>query len=170
MQFDHILIDAKNMLYRAIFTAVGDKKFKKSGHHTINIILHYLTFYLNQFQPHHIHVFWDTNRESTWRKKLVPSYKEGRQNTRTDVDIVSELINLTEVCGVLFKNMCIRQYYRGGMEADDLIYAFCRMNQKDKIVIISSDSDLKQITPQRRMNTTVRNRGGSSPGRRSSKR
>lgn len=146
MQFDHVLIDAKNMLYRAIFTAVGDKKFNKSGYHTINIILHYLTYYLNQFKAKNIHVFWDTNRESTWRKEVLPTYKDGRKNTRDDIDVDGELINLTEVCGVLFKNMCVRQYYRGKMEADDLIYAFCRMNPKDKTIIISSDSDLKQIS------------------------
>lgn len=144
--YDHILIDAKNMLYRAVFTALKDDRFKKQGHHTVNIILHYITYYLNQFKPSQVHVFWDTNRESTWRRKMVSTYKEGRQNTRDDIDIDSELANLTEVCHTLFNNMCIRQYYRLEMEADDLIYAFCRMNPKDLTVIISSDSDLKQIS------------------------
>lgn len=144
--YDHVIIDAKNMLYRAIFTALGDKKFKGSGHHSINIVLHFLMYYLNQFKPSQIHVFWDTNRESTWRRKMTPSYKQGRDNTRDDIDIDAELINLTQVCHLLFNNMCVRNYYRPEMEADDLIYAFCRMNPKDKIVIVSSDSDLKQIS------------------------
>jgi DNA polymerase-1 len=146
VECDHLLIDAKNMLYRAIFTAVGDKKFKDSGHHSINIVLHFMKYYLDKFSPKNIHVFWDTRRSNTWRKEVMPSYKEGRSNTRDDIDVDSELVKLTESLTALLKNMCVRQYYRDKMEADDLIYAFCRMNPFDKIVIVSSDSDLKQIS------------------------
>ena len=45
----------------------------------------------------------------------------------------------------LFKNINLKQYYRAEQEADDLIYAFCKLNSDDDIVIISSDKDLLQI-------------------------
>tara|TARA_R100001244_G_scaffold25113_2_gene25407 strand:- start:69110 stop:70057 length:948 start_codon:yes stop_codon:yes gene_type:complete len=147
--YDHILIDGKNMLYRAIFAGYSDMKFRDSKHHTINIILHFLTYYVDKFKPKRFHVFWDAPRTKTWRRLLDPEYKNNRnneeQNKGKELDVDAMLANLTEVCTVLFKNMAIRQYYREAMEADDLIYAFCKMNPKDKILIVSSDGDLKQI-------------------------
>ena len=107
--YDHILIDGKNMLYGAIFAAHSDKKFKSSGHHSINIILHFLKYYMNKFQPNNFHVFWDARRDKVWRRKVAPEYK-GNRDTQTqnkDVDITKQLAILTEVCTVLFKNMAI---------------------------------------------------------------
>jgi DNA polymerase I len=142
MKCNHLLIDAKNMLYRAIFTARSDKRFTRLGHHPINIVLHFLTFYLERFQPDEIHIFWDSRRDSTWRRNIYPEYKLNRNGKH---DIGDDLINLTEVCISMFKNMGIHQYYKETMEADDLIYAFCKIDRSSQIIIVSSDSDLKQI-------------------------
>lgn len=138
----HLLIDAKNMLYRAVYTARSDSHFQKSGHHGFNIVLHFITNYFEKFKPENIHVFWDSRRDSTWRRNLVPSYKRNRSS---DDEIDNALINLTEVSTAVFKQMGMRQYYQDKMEADDLIFAFCKSNYMDQIVIVSSDGDLKQI-------------------------
>jgi 5'-3' exonuclease len=130
MKTTHLIIDAKNMLYRAIYSARSDQNFKSSGHHPINIVLHILTYYREKFQPEQIHVFWDSPRDHTWRRKET---------------IVQGLVDLTEISTMLFSNMGIRQYYRSLMEADDLIYAFCKLNPQEPSVIVSSDSDLNQI-------------------------
>lgn len=144
----HLLIDAKNLLYRAVYAAAYDKAFQKSGHHTINIVIHLLSNYLNKFNPEQIHVFWDSPRSNTWRKQIDPEYKEGRGGSKVidDNDVSKAISELTEIGLFLFKNIGIQQYYKDYMEADDLIYAFCRVNVNDDIVIISSDTDLKQIT------------------------
>lgn len=142
MKCEHLLIDAKNMLYRAIFTARSDKRFTRLNHHPVNIVLHFLTFYLERFRPEEIHIFWDSRRDSTWRRALYPSYKGNRSGKH---DVGDVLANLTEVCTLVFKNMGIKQYYKEAMEADDLIYAFCKINRHAPIIIVSSDSDLKQI-------------------------
>ena len=136
------------MLYRAAYAAAYDKQFKASGHHVVNIVLHMLANYLNKFNPEQVHVFWDSPRSNTWRKDMNPTYKDGRDGgTKVSASEISATINnLTEVGTFLFRNMGIQQYYRDNMEADDLIYAFCRMNDNDDIIIISSDTDLKQIT------------------------
>lgn len=148
MKTKHLLIDGKNMLYRAVYVAAYDRQFKGSGHHTINIVLHFLTNYLNKFSPDQIHIFWDSPRNNTWRKEIDPNYKEGRGGSKkiSDSDLANEVNHLTEVSTYMFRYMGFRQYYRDNMEADDLIYAFCKMNPSDKILIISSDTDLKQIT------------------------
>jgi 5'-3' exonuclease len=41
--------------------------------------------------------------------------------------------------------MNIKNFFVDGMEADDLIYAFCHLHHDKKLLIISSDSDFKQI-------------------------
>lgn len=143
MSTTHLVIDAKNMLYRAVYSARSDEQFKNSGHHIINIVLHILTYYRGKFQPEQIHVFWDSPRDNTWRRKLNPTYKDNRGSH--DEAIIKGLADLTEICTFLFSNMGIRQYYRSLMEADDLIYAFCKLNPKESTVIVSSDSDLNQI-------------------------
>jgi 5'-3' exonuclease len=144
----HLLIDAKNMLYRAVYVAAYGKQFQKSGHHTINIVLHFLSDYLNKIKPEQIHIFWDSPRSDTWRKQIYPEYKEGRSGGgKVTADEVSESVNeLIEICTQMFKNMGFRQYYCAEQEADDLIYAFCKLNSRDPIVIISSDKDLLQIS------------------------
>jgi 5'-3' exonuclease len=148
MKTKHLLIDAKNMLYRAVYVAAYDKQFKEGGHHPVNIVLHFLTSYLYKFKPEQIHIFWDSPRSNTWRKEIDPCYKDGRGGSKkiSDSDLNDSLNNLTEVGTYLFRNMGIRQYYRANMEADDLIYAFCKMNSNDDILIVSSDTDLKQIS------------------------
>jgi 5'-3' exonuclease len=149
MKCKHLLIDAKNMLYRAVFTARSDKKFTQRGHHPINIVLHFLTFYLEKFNPDEIHIFWDSRRDLTWRRAISPQYKGTRGS---DPEIHEILVNLTEVCTTVFSNIGMKQYYKDGQEADDLIYSFCKLhrrtshNPESEIIIVSSDGDLKQIS------------------------
>ena len=156
MKTKHLLIDAKNMLYRAVYVAAYDKAFQKSGHHNVNIVLHFLSDFMNKFKPEQVHIFWDSPRNNTWRKEIEPTYKDGRGGNSkiSDSDLGDSINNLTEVCTFLFRNMGIKQYYRDNMEADDLIYAFCKINSPDDIAIASSDTDLLQI-PYRYPNVKV---------------
>lgn len=145
-KYDHVLIDGKNMLYRAMFTARNDLRFKSKGHHSVNIVLHYTSYYLNQFRPSHVHLFWDTPRNNVWRKEILSEYKNNREDNSQSGEDTSKFLNdLTKSTMVLFNHMGIKQYYRSKMEADDLIFAFCKMNLGSKILIVSGDSDLKQI-------------------------
>lgn len=133
------------MLYRAMFVARSDVRFRSKGHHPVNIVLHYASYYLNQFRPNEIHLFWDTPRSTVWRKEILSEYKENRDGSRDGEDTSQSLNDLAESTMVLFRQLGVKQYYRSGMEADDLIYAFCKLNLGSKMLIISGDSDLKQI-------------------------
>jgi len=146
MSETHLLIDAKNMLYRAIFVAKSDVAFKQTGHHVINIVLHFICHLYRLFEPTQIHIFWDTERETIWRRDLIPSYKNQRQDDEHINKVENDLLDLIKISIDLFKVIGVKQYYRIRMEADDLIYAFCRLNKKSAIVIVSSDGDLKQIS------------------------
>lgn len=155
-QVKHLLIDAKNMLYRAIFAAESDVNFTKSGHHPINVVLHFIHSWNINFKPDQIHIFWDADRKKTWRREICESYKSHRKNKPRLEEAQDKLGDLSPACISLFKEMGFRQYYRSKQEADDLIYAFCRMNLSDEIIIVSSDGDLKQI-PYRFRNVKVHN-------------
>ena len=152
----HLLVDAKNMLYRAVFAAESDPKFAKSGHHPINIVLHFLHSWYVTFKPDQIHIFWDEERKKTWRREISESYKGHRKDKPRLEEAQDKLGSISPVCIQMFKHLGFRQYYRSRQEADDLIYAFCRMNLTDEIIIVSSDGDLKQI-PYRFSNVKVCN-------------
>ena len=142
----NLLIDGKNMLYRAIFAAKSDSYFSKNNYHSSKIIFHFLHHYYKKFNPNSIHIFWDSKRERIWRRDILPTYKEQRNSNSKFTDVSEELQNLMIVCMELFNNCNFRQYARPRMEADDLIYAFCKFNRADsENIIVSSDGDLKQI-------------------------
>ena len=145
--YKHICIDGKNAIYRAIFAGYYDKSFRKTGYDYFVILLRFINNYITLLQPDSINIFWDTPRSKTWRKKLVPEYKEhrGDKYQDLDIDIHQELARQIKLAILVFGNLNCRQYYVENMEADDLIYSFCTMNE-DKIAIISSDQDFRQIT------------------------
>jgi 5'-3' exonuclease len=145
--FKHMLIDGKNAIYRAIFAGYRDKKFRKKGHNYFVILIRFISSYVNLFKPDHVHIFWDAPRSKLWRCDEIEGYKQQRQNKYKDleIDIRKELSKQVELSIKVFSWLNCRQYYRPTMEADDLIYAFCAINN-DQIAIVSSDQDFRQIT------------------------
>jgi 5'-3' exonuclease len=78
-----------------------------------------------------------------WRKDLYPEYKEGRPHF--DEERARLVKESQEVAVLLLNNMKVTQYIKRKNEADDLIYAFVRAHEGEKIVIVSSDGDIVQI-------------------------
>jgi 5'-3' exonuclease len=144
-KYDHLCIDGRNMLYRATFAALGDVRFRANGHHPVNIVLHFLHYFLSRFNPTQVHIFWDGPRGEIWRKRHAPTYKDNRPTDDNDEPSTKILRSLTEITPLLVEQMGIRQYSRPYMEADDLIYAFCRLHRTQKVLIATSDTDLLQI-------------------------
>jgi 5'-3' exonuclease len=144
---EHLLIDGKNAIYRAIFAGYGDPAFKATGYDYFVIMVRFIGSYISLFNPHNVHIFWDGPRDKIWRKAIIQEYKEHRAEKYKDleIDIHSELKRQVGLSIVAFKYLNCRQYYREGMEADDLIYSFCTLN-RESTVIISSDQDFRQIS------------------------
>ncbi len=139
------------MLYRAVYAGKNDPSFQKTGYDYFVIVMRFMFNYMRAQQPDAIHVFWDAKSSDVWRKEIYKEYKDGRGN-----DILDDIIKQNKVCLASFQHIKIRQYYLDEMEADDLIYAFCRLNYGNRLVIVSSDSDLLQI-PYRMDNCMVYN-------------
>lgn len=148
----HLLIDGRNAIYRAVYAGLEDKKFQESKQDYFAIFLRFLNKYINTFKPSNVHIFWDDKRENLWRRKIYPEYKANRPpNEQVDPIIQRQVKVAISIC----RFIGFRQYYRETQEADDLIYAFCRSIVEDS-VIVSSDSDMKQI-PFYIKNTSVYN-------------
>jgi len=146
--YDHLLIDGKNALYRAIFAGYRDAAFRAKGHDYFAIMVKFLHKYLDSFKPKNMHIFWDSS--PSWRHEIMPTYKGHRKGMYADyeIDVRKELKRQTHICVNILKNMGLRQYFRESQEADDLIYAFCRSTLGERVLIISSDADFKQISYQ----------------------
>lgn len=138
--YDNILIDGKNILYRA--TAAARSNGYKT--HAATIVIRILDRLRRTFKPNKWHVFWDVPKEKLWRTSIYPEYKSGRPTS--DEEYASKLSEAQKVVVLLLRNMKITQYIRDKNEADDLIYAFVKAFNEHNNLIISSDRDVEQIT------------------------
>jgi 5'-3' exonuclease len=142
-----MLIDGKNNIYRSMFAAHADTSFKATGFDYYVVFIRFLTSYVNRYRPESVHVFWDAPLDSLWRKKLFPAYKVQRTDMfeNRDLDVKAELKHQMLAAIQTLQNLKVRQYYQDNQEADDLIYAFVCANPDKRILIVSSDGDMKQI-------------------------
>lgn len=138
-----LLIDARNALYRAIFAVKADKRHTLKYHY-FTVFLRQITGWINRYRPSSVHVFWDAPRNTVWRKKIYPSYKDRTGSSYVE-DISEDLRKTTVIAKAFFEHMAVRQYSKKEMEADDLIYAAVTMIHPYKSVIVSTDSDMVQI-------------------------
>lgn len=154
--YDHLIIDGKNSIYRAIFTKHSAKIKWSPDEDIFIILLRFINSYIKKFNPSSVSIVWDAPNKQVWRHRhmsesnlsdIILPYK-GHRGTlfeSRDFNPEEELQRLLIICTSMFRHMNIRQYFRHGMEADDLIYAFCKIYSRSKIVIVSSDGDLLQI-------------------------
>ena len=137
-----LLVDARNLMYRAIF-ASRKPSAQYQHQHSFTIMLRFMVGWIDRFKPSSVNIFWDAKRATLWRKKIFPTYKDKPDNYA--IDIKDELISTQMAAKAMFAQMGCRQFGKDCMEADDLIYAVCKVMAPSPIVICSSDSDYKQI-------------------------
>lgn len=134
----HLLIDGKNAAYRSLFAARG------SGVHPLAVFVRFISSWVERCAPEELHVFWEGPKEELWRKDLLTDYKEGPHREH-GFDVEFEMNRLQKSAIRLLRHLASRQYHRRHMEADDLIYAFCRSQCREDVIIISSDGDFRQL-------------------------
>jgi 5'-3' exonuclease len=138
---DNILIDGKNIVYRACSVYFSPYNEEKS--HPVTVIIRMMNKWKNIFKPDNWHVFWDVPKGTLWRKKAYSEYKEGRPDYS---DEYRKMIKETQrFCLSVFNNMRVTQYIKKSQEADDLIYAFLKAYKDQNNLVISSDGDMPQI-------------------------
>jgi len=152
-----LLIDVRNALYRAIYAGKAERvrNPRKDNYHFITFLLRQYSYWMRTYNPKSIHIFWDAPRETVWRRIIHPTYKDRTQSSYVE-DISEDLAETTVIAKELFAVLGMRQYEAPRMEADDLIYAAASVMYPQKMVIVSSDSDMIQI-PYRYHNCVVFN-------------
>lgn len=137
--YDNILVDGRNVLFRAVMAS------KSSGFstHPMVIMIRMMDKWRRVFEPLNWRVFWDVKKETLWRREIYSEYKKGRPNYSDDVQ---DYLKISQKIAVLvFSNMAITQYIKESNEADDLIYSFVLANRDKKNLIVTSDGDALQI-------------------------
>jgi DNA polymerase-1 len=142
-KYEHMLVDSKNCIYRAIHAGLADPNFMKTKADFVVVYFRFLSAYINKFRPRSVHFFWDVPKEEVWRRELYKEYKDGREHKVPEAE--EYLRRTSEIVRGLMPYINSREYICDRQEADDLIYAFCKLNPKKKIIIISSDGDFKQL-------------------------
>lgn len=131
-----MLIDGKNCAYRSIYAN------KDGAVHDVVVMLRFISSWVVRLRPTSVHIFWDADRGDTWRKAIMPTYKDGR---KSDEEVKKRLSVAISLMKEIVPNIRSRQYYLDKMEADDLIYAACRVMAPHETTIVSSDGDFLQI-------------------------
>jgi 5'-3' exonuclease len=100
--------------------------------------------WIDRFKPESVNIFWDAKRATLWRMKIFAGYKD-KSADKHAIDIKDELISTQLAAKAMFAKMGCRQFSKEHMEADDLIYAACKILAPSPVIICSSDSDYNQI-------------------------
>lgn len=139
-----ILVDGNNLLFRSYYaTAYNGNIMKNSKNFPTNALYGFTSMInkiINEEHPEYMMVAFDIG--TNFRKKEVPSYKEGRAETP------NELRMQMPIARKILDAMGIKYIEQEPYEADDIIGTFAKKALEDPLfdaTIISSDKDLLQL-------------------------
>lgn len=142
-----LLVDGNNILHQSFhkFEKLKSTDGKPSG--AIFGFFKSLHMYIDRFQPNDVYITFD-NGHSPLRDKLLPEYKEHRQNISYDREslfaqkaVIMKILRMLRIKYLFDKNNST------GFEGDDLLaYLYFKKVSKECLVtIVSSDKDFNQL-------------------------
>lgn len=148
-----LLFDISNMLYRTFHGNANEDDDTVAGLAT-HMALVTLNKYFKQFKPTHVVMAFD---RSSWRKQYTASeqclskraYKGNRRQNMTpaqQLKFQAFMGHLREFESLIDKHSTVITLAKDGLEADDLIAGWVQRHSTDFNTIISTDSDLLQLT------------------------
>jgi DNA polymerase-1 len=150
-----LLIDAYAIIHRAFFALPELSTNEGTPTNAIYGFFTMLHKAINDFQPTHIAVCFDTPKP-TFRKELFKEYQAHRPKAvdgfKVQIPLIKELLDAGG----------IRRIEKEGFEADDVIGTLAtRFSSQEKILILTGDKDIMQlarenvfiITPQKGIST-----------------
>ena len=141
-----LLIDARNVMYRAIHASKREDRRNGGRRAPFVIMLRMIASLVTRYQPGMVQIFWDAPRKEVWRRAILETYKNRPDDHGGgDRDISTTLISTQDIARQAFEHLNVYQFYLDRQEADDLIYAACKLQGHRPMVIVSSDSDMQQI-------------------------
>lgn len=140
--YDRIIIDGNNFLFRAFFINRPEKLVRGINVSPIHQFLSMLKSTVSTFKAKEVVFTWDKKLNATrrnFRRDLVP-YKEQRVETEQTTKLFSTISHIEKFINALG----IKTIYPMDMEADDVI-CYLTKNCDKRTVVISSDHDLLQL-------------------------
>jgi 5'-3' exonuclease len=131
-----LIIDGNNLICAAYFVT-KDMPDEKRIKGTVSLFYTMMEKLRKDFKVKKLYIAWDGKDGTKWRKEILPEYKA----TRTNKPQLRKCIKRAQKKWIDDKWIHITKL---DAEADDLIYALCRL-LKGKIIIVSSDKDFIQI-------------------------
>ena len=142
-----LLVDGNNILHQSFhkFEKLKSTDGKPSG--AIFGFFKSLHMYIDRFQPNDVYITFD-NGHSPLRDKLLPEYKEHRQNISYDREslfkqkaVIMKILRMLRIKYLFDKNNIT------GYEGDDLLaYLYFKVVSKEALVtIVSTDKDFNQL-------------------------
>ena len=132
------LIDGSSLLFRSYYgvrplhTAAGQPT------HAIYGFCRTLKKITDELKPTHLAIVWDT-KGPTFRHEHFNNYKATRQAPPQDLITQKEaIISFIDMIGV-------RQIWKQGLEADDILYSLAHDKLAQKSIIVTGDKDLHQL-------------------------
>lgn len=142
----YLLVDVMNLMWRAAHVARGDA-YTRSGL-ALHIMLSSIPYVAKNYTIDHV-VFCFEGR--SWRKDVDTTYKLNRKvaDSKLSVDDKEFKESMLEIMADLqdfitnSTHASVLQHPK--LEADDLIGGWCQTHPDDTHIILSSDSDFKQL-------------------------
>lgn len=142
-----LLVDGNNILHQSFhkFEKLKSTDGKPSG--AIFGFFKSLHMYIDRFQPDDMYITFD-NGHSPLRDKLLPEYKEHRQNISYDREslfaqktVIMKILRILRIKYLFDKNNFT------GFEGDDLLayLYFKKINKECLVTIVSTDKDFNQL-------------------------
>jgi 5'-3' exonuclease len=143
MNKTHLLVDFNNLMYRARY-GIGKGDVEDIVSSTLAVTLSMLSKAFKKFKCTHMVVAVDS---SSWRKSIYPAYKATRKLKKTPKDMVIDkaIHEMIDNCSELFGSMNCTFLRVGNAESDDLIAQWVFAHPDHDHIILSSDSDYKQL-------------------------
>lgn len=142
-----LLVDGNNILHQSFhkFEKLKSTDGKPSG--AIFGFFKSLHMYIDRFQPDDVYITFD-NGHSPLRDKLLPEYKEHRQNISYDREslfaqkaVIMKILRMLRIKYLFDKNNST------GFEGDDLLayLYFKKISKECLITLVSTDKDFNQL-------------------------
>lgn len=141
MNYQRLIIDGNNMMYRAFFTKRPEKIVNGRNTTPIHQFLYMMKTLTSRFSPDEVFLTWDKriNTDGVNFRKNLANYKEHRTDSEDTakifehIDFIQDFIDALGIKTILPLNT----------EADDVIAFLAKMPYKN--IIVSSDKDLLQL-------------------------
>jgi DNA polymerase-1 len=141
-QYDKMIIDGNNFLFRAFHTKRPEKIINEINATAVHQFMYMLKSVVSKFKPKEVYMAWDKKLnpiKENYRKGLV-AYKEQRVENETSKKMFATIPVIQEYLDALG----INTLYPVNMEGDDVI-RFLAINDLKTTIIVSSDNDLLQL-------------------------